>query len=100
MEEQYTITAVIVDEQITYTKISQEFNIPESLLLEMEEQGLFKPILAANSQPVVNQQALNRIQAACRIHQDLQVNLPGVALALELLDELEVLRQQLAILER
>ena len=36
--------------------------------------------------------AVVRVQRALRLQQDLGVNLPGVALALELLDELEKLR--------
>jgi chaperone modulatory protein CbpM len=37
--------------------------------------------------------AVTRIQRALRLQQDLGINLPGVALALELLDELERLRR-------
>ncbi len=36
--------------------------------------------------------AVVRVQRTVRLQQDLGVNLPGVALALELLDELETLR--------
>jgi len=38
--------------------------------------------------------AVVRVQRAVRLQEDLGVNLPGVALALELLDELEVLRRR------
>lgn len=38
--------------------------------------------------------AVVRVQRAVRLQQDLGVNLPGVALALELLDELEALRRR------
>jgi len=38
--------------------------------------------------------AVVRVQRALRLQQDLGVNLPGVALALELLDELETLRRR------
>jgi len=38
--------------------------------------------------------AVVRVQRAVRLQQDLGVNLPGVALALELLDELETLRRR------
>jgi len=39
--------------------------------------------------------AITRVQRAVRLQQDLGLNLPGVALALELLDEMERLRRQL-----
>ncbi len=38
--------------------------------------------------------AVVRVQRAVRLQQDLGVNLPGIALALELLDELETLRRR------
>lgn len=38
--------------------------------------------------------AVVRVQRAVRLQEDLGVNLPGVALALELLDELETLRRR------
>ena len=38
--------------------------------------------------------AVVRVQRAVRLQEDLGVNLPGVALALELLDELERLRRR------
>jgi chaperone modulatory protein CbpM len=39
--------------------------------------------------------AIKRIQVTLRLQRDLRVNLPGAALALDLLDELEELRAQL-----
>ena len=41
-----------------------------------------------------NAVAIKRIQVACRLQNDLRVNLPGVALALDLLEELEGLRSR------
>ncbi len=37
--------------------------------------------------------AIKRVQTALRLHNDLRVNLPGCALALDLLDEIEELRR-------
>jgi len=43
--------------------------------------------------------ALRRLRQAQRLQQDLEINAAGVALALELLDELIVLRTKLHLLE-
>lgn len=43
---------------------------------------------------------LKRLQTALRLERDLEVNLAGIALALELMDELEELRARAAFLER
>jgi chaperone modulatory protein CbpM len=37
--------------------------------------------------------SLHRAQVARRLHEDLDVNLPGIALALDLLEEIERLRR-------
>lgn len=47
-----------------------------------------------------NQLQLMRLRKAQRLHRDLEINLAGVALAMELMDELEVLRAKLAVLDR
>ena len=39
--------------------------------------------------------ALRRARMALRLQRDLEINLPGVALALELLEELDALRREL-----
>lgn len=42
--------------------------------------------------------SLSRVQAAMRLQHDLGVNLSGIALVLELLDELQGLRERLSLL--
>ena len=44
--------------------------------------------------------ALQRIKRALRLRRDLEVNLAGVAVVLDLLDQLDELRQQIDIMER
>jgi chaperone modulatory protein CbpM len=103
MEKHYTFTAVMVDDNLTYTSIEvcQKLNISELLLNEMEEQGLFKSIASEKqTEPLIQVQDLPRIEKAYHIHRDLEVNVAGVILVLELLDELQDLRHRLAILER
>ena len=102
MEKSQTFTVIIVDDEALYTidEVSHYLNISSALFNEMEELGLFQSTLNAASAPSITKRALHRIEAACRMHHDLEVNLPGVILALELLDELEELRRRLAILER
>lgn len=101
MKDKITLTAIVVEDESTlsYIEVCQRLQIPEELLHEMEEQGLFISI-TVNQDSMLNQRALQRIEAACRLQQDLGLNLPGAVLALELLDELEELRKQLSILGR
>jgi chaperone modulatory protein CbpM len=41
--------------------------------------------------------ALRRARTALRLQRDLEINLPGVALALELMEEIEELRRELKV---
>lgn len=43
---------------------------------------------------------MKRIRTAIRLHRDLEVNLAGVALALQLLDELDELRAQMEMFRK
>jgi chaperone modulatory protein CbpM len=43
--------------------------------------------------------SLRRLEVALRLHQDLELNLAGVALALELMDQIEQLRGRLRVLD-
>lgn len=43
---------------------------------------------------------VERIKTAQRLQHDLEVNLPGIAIILDLLDEMEKLRAQAALLEK
>lgn len=51
-------------------------------------------------QAVFNLDQLNRIKTALRLQRDLEVNMAGAALILDLLDELHDLRARTDILER
>lgn len=98
MPAKQILTAVIIEHE-TYTlqEVCELLNIPEALMLEMEEHGLFNFV---EKKHFITHQSLKRIESACRIHQDLGVNLPGVVLALELLEQLEEAQRRLSILER
>lgn len=95
------VTTVVIEEPESYTlvEISEQLNISQKLLTEMQEYGLFE-VVQKQQQELIDQFALRKIEAACRLHHDLGINLPGVVLALELLDKIEMLHQQIAILER
>ncbi|MEE9320168.1 MAG: chaperone modulator CbpM [Granulosicoccus sp.] len=43
---------------------------------------------------------LNRLKTACRLQRDLEINTPGVALALDLLDTIEQLKNDIGLLRR
>jgi chaperone modulatory protein CbpM len=102
MNKEKPIVGVVIEETTTYTfvEICQKYQIPKELLIEMIEQGLFPDQSTNPNELHVNQKSIQRIESAFRLHRDLGINLPGVALALDLLDELEKIRRELDILRK
>lgn len=67
--------------------------VDTSVIEEMVEEGIITPTVSADNQPCFTTLAIKRVQTAMRLKRDLRVNLPGCALALDLLEELEELRR-------
>lgn len=67
---------------------------PESVL-EMVEEGLIEPQGREQVEWRFTWYEIRRIRVAVRLQQDLRVNLPGAALIVDLLEELEELRRGL-----
>jgi chaperone modulatory protein CbpM len=94
VSQQIILTGVLIDEETVFTieEICQRFDIDRELIHAMIEYGLIQADL--------DLYAIQRIQSALRLQRDLEINLPGIALAFELMDELEQLKTELAILRK
>lgn len=102
MKQDNAIIGVLIEETttISFNEVCQKYHIPEELLLEMVEYGLFSSRTTKIEHLKLNQKDLRKIESAFRLHQDLGVNLPGVALALELLEKINQLNEELNILRK
>lgn len=87
--------------KVTYSLI--EFctvaNVEESVVVEFVEHGILEPDFAQD-QWVFPGELLNRCLRAERMRQELHLNLHGVALALELAERNQKLRQRIDYLEQ
>ncbi len=92
MSRQMMITGVVITDIISVDDVCRRFNLSEKELNELRSYG----IIDMN----FNHAMLNRLETALRLQADLDLNLAGVALALDLLDELSTLRTQLAIFRK
>ncbi len=72
--------------------------LPVDVIIEFVELGLFETL--SFNELRFDAEKLSRIRSAARLFHDLKINAPGVVLALELLDEVEALRDEVAILQR
>ncbi len=87
----------ILDQTTTYslTEVCERSGVHSEFIVELVEHGIIAPVAEQPArQWLFDTRALTRLRRAQRLQQDLQLNMPGVALSLELLDDLEQLRRQ------
>lgn len=101
-EKQMIPIGEILDERIELTlhDMAQRCSVETGFVVALVYEGVLEPRGDQPEEWHFGGQDLIRLRRALRLQQDLEVNLPGVALALELLEELEELRTRLRTLER
>ena len=94
-------TVVIVDEQsLSLLDICRALGLSAATVIEMVEYGIVEPISGSDVQDwQFSAQALKRTRIAVRLQRDLQVNLAGLDLALNLLEEVQQLRHRVKFFE-
>ena len=75
-------------------ELSRLCAVERTFIIELVEEGVLE-VIEISPEWRFSGTALRRARTASRLQRDLRINLPGVALALELLDELEHLRRGL-----
>lgn len=96
------ITGILVEETTTFTfeEVCCQYHIPQALLVELIEYGLFNNQTTQIDEISFDQKALQTMETAFRLHKDLDINLPGVVLALELLEKIDNMHNELHMLRR
>lgn len=96
------IEGVLLDEGLTlsFSEITQLCGGSSRAVKLMVTEGLLHPKGRRPADWRFNGAEVRRAQRAMRLRRDLDLNLAGAALALDLLDELEDLRGRLRTLER
>jgi chaperone modulatory protein CbpM len=90
------VSAVPLDDsiQISLAELCSTCRVSEDIIVEIVAEGIVEPSGAEPAEWQFSGLALARIRRALRLQHDFGVNMPGVALALDLLDELERLRRR------
>lgn len=83
----------------SFAELCERCALSPAELIAMVQEGLLQPRGEAPEDWVFPGSALRRLRAALLLHRRMEVNLPGVALALDLLDELRRLRAHVEALE-
>jgi len=89
------IQGVVLNEETrcTLTDLCRLCGVTAELIHDMIEEGILSPEGHSPQEWRFTLIAIKRVQTAVRLQHDLRINLPGCALALELLEELEELRR-------
>ena len=91
------IVGVILEEQaqLTLDDISAACCVQTQFIIELVEEGVLTPVGNEPHQWHFTGIHIRRAKTALNLQRDLGINLAGIALALELLDEIKTLRTQL-----
>jgi chaperone modulatory protein CbpM len=89
------ISAVPLDDSVEFslTELCAACRVSEELVVEIVAEGIVEPFGGNRAHWRFSGVAVARIQRVIRLQQEFDVNLPGAALALELLEEVERLRR-------
>lgn len=88
------LRGIVLDEQVTFTlrEFCDACGVRRQLVVEMVEEGVIEPARQTETEWEFHGHTLVRAQRALRLVRDLDVNWPGAALALDLLEEIERLK--------
>jgi len=95
--EENELTGTVFDEgtEITVVELCRVCSIERSLVEELIQEGILDPIDAGRGEPRFSHTSIRRTLTVKHLQRDLRVNLPGAALALDLLERIEKLQAQL-----
>jgi len=87
----------VLDENITYDlqELCSVCQVKDDLVFEMINEGMLTPLGDSPKSWKFSATSIKTIQVTVRLQQDLGVNLPGAALAIDLMEELNVLRSRI-----
>jgi chaperone modulatory protein CbpM len=90
------LTGTIFDQSaiLSIKDLSRMCNVDERHIVEFVEEGVLN-VVEVRSEWHFTGDALRRARLAVRLERDLELNLAGVALALDLIEELQQLRREL-----
>jgi chaperone modulatory protein CbpM len=101
-EEMLTLSGTIVEEvaHLTLGELCRTCAIHADAIISMVEEGLLEPQGNRPETWSFPGTAVRRVEVTLRLQKDLQINLAGAALVLDLLEEMQQLRAKIRTLER
>ncbi len=89
------IEGVMLNDQLTLADLSRACTRHAEWVIELVDEGILEPRGREPREWLFPAESLTRAHKAMRLQRDLQVNLAGVAVVLDLMDQIDVLRTRL-----
>ncbi|MDX1458943.1 MAG: chaperone modulator CbpM [Marinobacter sp.] len=102
-QDDQILTVELGDTQVTYTlrEICERGDVHAEYVIELVSYGVINPMNEGEAREwQFDVRSLVRLQKAQRLQRDLKLNLPGLAMSLELLDDVQELRREVDRLSR
>ena|SRR5579872_3940690 len=87
-------------EEVDLDDLCAIYHVTPDFIFELVAYGTIEPQGKSTAKWRFNAQQLHVIQTAVRLHHDLEVNHAGIALAIDLLEQVEDLQMELSILRK
>jgi len=88
-------SVVEIEVHMSIVELSHASRTPEDLIMSWVSEGVLSPTGSSPQDWRFSGESLRRAKTAAHLTHDLELNIPGVALTLDLLDEINRLRSQL-----
>lgn len=90
-------SGIVLDDSISYDleELCRLCKVRDDLVYEMINEGMLTPFGDSPKSWKFSATSIKKIQVAVRLQEDLGVNLPGAALAIDLMEELNELRSKI-----
>jgi chaperone modulatory protein CbpM len=97
MTKSKILTGVILDENIelSINELCRSCSVQHEMIVALVEEGVLTPVNTDETGYRFPGASVRLVIKAVRLQRDLDLNYPGIALALELMDEIERLRERL-----
>ena len=94
---QETLTGILLDEraELSLIELSQACSSSTEWVIELVDEGILEHTGREAPQWRFSGASLLRARAAMRLQHDLNINLAGIALALDLMEQIETMRERL-----
>ncbi|WP_303905294.1 chaperone modulator CbpM [Thiohalomonas denitrificans] len=95
-----TVTVLEEEDRLTFGEVCRACDVSAEYVIQLVDEGLLEPLGEEPIQWSFSATVVQRVRTARRLQQDMEINLPGIALALDLLDEVQGLRNRVRALEQ